>query len=354
MTQRNFLELTHNPFAPPKEGFFAGGDRRTHLDQIRHLSQWSRRVLLVTGEFGVGKSTLFAELSNTLDAKSKASRLSGTLVTNEREVISAVARGFGIAVPVDTHIIDVVATVRAHIDDEHERGRVCMVMVDDGHQLAVGALRLLLQLVLESSLRLVIFAETAVISAVSDVAKELDIEWFEIRLTGFSKHEVRDYLEWRFAQAEYRGRLPFTDAQVERICERSKGIPNLVDLMANELLTELESGTPARQRRAFPRQHMTIALLLAVALGLTYLVSMDWEDVPATDSSALPADLMATEQIGAQRTEAQQTEAQQTEAEQTEATNSSTTSRRTDRRTGDRIRCCEHDGNRCGLKRRPS
>ena len=279
MTQRKFLELTHNPFAPPREGFFGGGDRQTHLDHIRHLSQWSRRILLVTGVFGVGKSTLFAELSNNLDAKSKASRLSGSLVTSEREVVSAIARGFGVAVPVDLHIVDVLAIVREHVEEEHERGRICMVMVDDGHQLSSEALRMLLQLVVDTSLRLVLFAETSVISTVSSIGKTLEIEWFEIRLTGFSRVDVRNYLEWRFAQAQYRGRLPFTDAQVERIAERSGGVPNLIDLMANELLGDLEAGVSHHRASGFPRQHVSIALLLALALLLTYLVVREEADV---------------------------------------------------------------------------
>ena len=66
---RAFLGLTHNPFIPPNQGFFERGDRKTHLEQLRHLSQWSRRILLVTGPDEVGKTALYRELAATLEPR---------------------------------------------------------------------------------------------------------------------------------------------------------------------------------------------------------------------------------------------------------------------------------------------
>ena len=64
--ERTFLGMTHNPFVEPHKGFFERAGRKTHLEQLRHLSEWSRRVLLVTGPDGVGKTTLYRELAATL------------------------------------------------------------------------------------------------------------------------------------------------------------------------------------------------------------------------------------------------------------------------------------------------
>ena len=78
--ERAFLGMTHNPFIKPDEGFFDRGDRKTYLEQLRHLSHWSRRVLLVTGPDGVGKSTLYRQLSASLEPKVKAARVNGSLI----------------------------------------------------------------------------------------------------------------------------------------------------------------------------------------------------------------------------------------------------------------------------------
>ena len=46
MNQRTFLGLTHNPFTPPREGFFSGGDRKSHILSIatRHQAPDAARI----------------------------------------------------------------------------------------------------------------------------------------------------------------------------------------------------------------------------------------------------------------------------------------------------------------------
>ncbi len=83
---RGYLGMTHNPFSSPGEGFFEHGDRKTHLEQLRHLSQWSRRVLLVTGPHDSGKSIMYRQLSASLEPRAKAARVNGTLINTSREV----------------------------------------------------------------------------------------------------------------------------------------------------------------------------------------------------------------------------------------------------------------------------
>ncbi|MFT7651985.1 MAG: type II secretory pathway predicted ATPase ExeA, partial [Candidatus Azotimanducaceae bacterium] len=267
---QTFLKLTHNPFTPPREGFYSGADRKTHLDHIGHLSQWSRRMLVVTGPFGIGKSTLYRELWTNLDSDTKAARLSGAVVTDEREVLLGLAQGFGVAVDAAGHIDDLTSVLAQHIDEEHERERVCAILVDDAQLLDFAAIGGLMRLAGQSEARLVLFAEATVISNVTKAAKKNELEWFEIRLTGFPAADVRGYLEWRFDQAQYRGRLPFTDEQLDRITQRSGGNPNVIDFIANELLADLESGQYKKSGGGFPRRHILLALVLVVLVGLLY------------------------------------------------------------------------------------
>ncbi|MEM9620326.1 MAG: AAA family ATPase [Pseudomonadota bacterium] len=271
MNQRTFLGLTHNPFVPPKEGFYAGADRKTHLDHLRHLSQWSRRILVVTGSFGIGKSTLFKELSASVEPQTMAARIAGTLVNTEREVLAGVTQGFGIAQSKTAGADDLSDLITAHVQEQTDNGRSCLIMADDAHLFESAALQRLVALVAQAELRLVLFAEPSLASAVDRAAKRDELEWYEIRLTGFPKAEVRDYLEWRFAQAQYRGRLPFTDAQLDSLFTKSAGNPGTIDSMASNLLIEMETGELHRQKRGFPALHTALALLLAVLVALVYL-----------------------------------------------------------------------------------
>ena len=275
MNQRTFLGLTHNPFTAPREGFFVGGDRKTHLDHLRHLSQWSRRILVVSGPFGMGKSTLFRELSGSLEPGVKAARLSGAVVASEREALVGLSQGFGVAADLDMHTADLIEVVKRYVVEQDELGRVCMTMVDDAHLLNQGAIDCLVNIVEGSPLKLLLFAEATLISDLSRVAKLRELEWFEIRLTGFPKADVISYLEWRFRQAHYRGRLPFTDEQLDKIVQRSRGNPSVVDGMANRLLADLESGDIRGDGRKFPLTHLILALSLVVLVSLIYIFVQD-------------------------------------------------------------------------------
>lgn len=281
MNQRTFLGLTHNPFEPPRNGFFPGADRNTHLEHLRHLSQWSRRILAVTGPAGIGKTSIFKELSNNLESGIRGARLSGSVITSERQVVTGILQGFGIAADFDAHLDDLCLLIGQHTREQSGSDLMCMAMVDDAHLLDAQAVQRLVNLVAQSHMRLVMFAQPEVVSDLDRAAKRYEVEWFEIRLTGFPPVDVREYIEWRFQQAEYRGRLPFTDDQVVKIAAKSHGNPGDIDRLANKLLVELESGE-FRQRDGFPVSHVSLALLLMMAVGLTYLYVRDDIDVPRT------------------------------------------------------------------------
>jgi len=154
------------------------------------------------------------------------------------------------------------------------------VMVDDAHLLDTQALEQLMSLVGASALRLLLFTEASKISTLSEIAKDQALEWFEIRITGFPKAEIRNYLEWRFRQAQYRGRLPFTDEQLNKIAQRSGGNPGVVDSMANRLLTDMESGETRKKVSGFPMTHAALAVMLVVLMGLVYLFVQQPQDSP--------------------------------------------------------------------------
>lgn len=280
MSPRTFLELTHNPFTPPRSGFFKGAERAHHLDQIRHLSQWSRRVLLVTGPFGIGKSTLFRELAEHLP---EAIRIAGTAVTDEVSVVHGVAQALGVDVGDDMDTDDALEVLAEHVAELEAAEKTTVILVDDSQLLEFAAMTALIKLVSHSAARLVLFAEATAIANVTRAASQEQVEWFELRLTGFSAADVRNYLEWRFAQAQYRGRLPFTEEQVKGIAQRSGGNPNVIDFMANELLQDLETGDFRQKRILFPKRHLVLAVVLVAFVGLAYTL---YQQPPETERVA--------------------------------------------------------------------
>ena len=285
--ERGFLGLTHNPFVQPDEGFFEQADRKTHLEQLRHLSQWSRRVLLVTGPAGMGKSMLYRQLSATLEPRCKAARIHGSLINASREVLVSVAQGFGIAAPSEANSQLLTSLIERHVDEQSAAERICVVMVDDADLLEPKAVVDLMSLAQACSLQLVLFGEVKLVPAIERAAGRLGLGWHEIRLTGFSEQQTREYLEWRFQQARYRGRLPFTESQVQEIQRLSDGLPGKINQLANVLLVKLETGDIGRSGSVFPAVHRALLVLLLVVVGLVYLLWLQGEDADEQDRIVL-------------------------------------------------------------------
>jgi DamX protein len=283
------MERLADPFATPATSFFERGDRKAHLEKLRQLSQWARRVLLVTGPRSVGKSALYRQLSSSLEPRAKAARINGSLINSPREILYAMLQGFGLAAPADADVQLLQEVISEHVHAEEQAGRFCAALVDDADLLEPRALEQLVALAGRSPLRVVMFGEVRLVRAVERLAEVQDVGWHEIRLAGFTVDEVRAYLEWRLARAGYMGALPFTDAQVKELTRLSDGLPGRIDQMASRLLMKLHAASVARSGRRLPRQHVALVAVLLVVLTAVYLMQ------PASDPSGPTARLQSGE-----------------------------------------------------------
>lgn len=288
MSEREPERTAERSSEPP---FFDRGDRRTHLEQLRHLSQWTRRVLLVTGPRGVGKSTLYRQLSATLEPRAKAARINGSMVQGTLDVLTAMVQGFGLAAPADAGARVLRDLVGDHARDQERADRFCVSLIDDAELLEPRALESLMELVAGSPLRLVLFGEVRLVPAIERLAEGRGVGWHEIRLTGFSGDDVGGYLDWRLRQQGHSGPMPFTEAQIRKIGRLSEGLPGRIDQMSNVLLARIQSaghGPDGRRFPALPRQHRGLLALLVVALGLAYLLWPSPEVAPSPDMVVEP------------------------------------------------------------------
>ena len=279
-SELGLLGLSHNPFRQTNDEFYPGGQRKRLLDQLTHLSQWSRRSLLVTGVRGSGKSTLWEHLAAGMEPRAQVAKVAAEGANSRQDVLAAVLQGIGRTAPTEATADEVYELVCAAVAETQGDDRLCVVLVDDAHRLEARAIEALLKLSLEHKVRLVLLAEPSVSRTVEEIGATMEIACHETQLIGFGRVDVRGYLEWRLAQAGYKGSVPFTDTQVEAIAKVSSGLPGRIDELAGHELMRLGTSSVSETESAFPMAHRLLIGLLVLIFGLLYLVVSDSDPEP--------------------------------------------------------------------------
>ena len=282
--------LTHDPFVESSDELFGAGDRTRQLDELRHMSRWSRRLLVVTGDLGVGKTMLFRALSNRLETGVKAARVNANLVNDTLEVLTSIALGFGLAAPAKADVNVLVRLIVDHVRSQSDANRLCLVLIDDAHVLELRAVEQVLRLVSlgeDKSMRVVFFAETHFVPVLDKAVQRMrtPLQWHEIRLSSFSYDEVKSYLKWRLAQAGWEGRLPFAEPQLKVLYQNARGLPGRVNEMASAILAG--SFKVTEEGSLLPAVHRAVLVLIAVLVGMSWLVWDRLREDPGSSTVAV-------------------------------------------------------------------
>jgi DamX protein len=272
--------LSTDPFADdPHFPFYPGGGRRQVLDQLLHLCQFSHNLLVVAGEYGVGKTRMAQALIDSLDDADNICFLEGQINSRFDLLFESMLEQFELQ---DTVAFQEFA--RRNSEDDS----LVVILVDNAHHLpdaVLAELILLMQSGPETRVHLVLFAEPHLLTRLDSISAP-SVTLNDFHLEKFSLEESVDYLNFRMEMSDYLGPEIFTEQKVEAWWRQYRGqLLALHEFAEAQLLASVSSSrNTGNSKNGLPLPHIIGASVLfgALIMGLVY-----WGSSSSNDSKPL-------------------------------------------------------------------
>jgi DamX protein len=277
--------LSVDPFVDdPHFPFYTGAQRRQILEQVLHLCQFSQNVLLIAGDYGVGKTRMAQALIDALDDADDICFVEGQINSDLGSLFDEVFAQFELS--------DQQEFFEFCKKDSEQDGLVVLI-IDNAHHLTDEVITQLFNILQEnqaSRLHLVLFAEPHLLGRLENInAPELVLTDF--LLDKFSLAEAVDYLNFRMEMADYLGPEIFAENKVEAWWRQSQGqLLSLHEYAQEKLLASVsstKSHLPARSNQLVPHIVATSVLVGGLLFGYLYFGSDSSKDVAAVDTASV-------------------------------------------------------------------
>ncbi len=237
----SYYKLTGRPFqlTPDPKFYFESATHRKAMSYLGYGLAQGEGFIVITGDIGAGKTTLVAHLMATIDPKRLTAAKIAASEMDGDTALRLAAHAFGI----DTDGIDkahVLSRIEAHMHHQARAGRRSLLIVDEAQTLtfeALEALRILsnFQLGGQSLVQIFLLGQPEFRDALTG-ARELE----QLRQRVIATHhlgpmlpgEVQPYVEHRLKIVGWAGNPRFEPDAMERLAKESRGIPRLVNTLA--------------------------------------------------------------------------------------------------------------------------
>lgn len=238
-----FFGLTEKPFSITPDPRYLYMSPR-HADALAHLLYGiseSGGFIQLTGEVGTGKTTLVRSLFEQLPDEADVALILNPELTTQ-EFLTAITGELGIKVPGDLSIKALIDGLNAYLLDAHGRGRRTVLIVDEAQNLGAELLeqvRLLtnLETPKQKLLQIILIGQPEL----REVLSRADMRQVAQRVTGryhlepLNQVDTSKYVKHRMRVAGASGSV-FRPAAIREIFRRSKGVPRLINVVADRAL----------------------------------------------------------------------------------------------------------------------
>ncbi len=243
---KTFFSLQELPFQllPDPKFFLFSEKARSAFDQLLYGIQTGVGFMMLTGQVGVGKTTLLRTLLQHLDHGVERALVLNPMLETSQELIKTILLDWGVRRrfqrPLDK--VDLLCMLQGFLLRSHRLGRKVLLIIDDAQTLSDGLLeevRLLSNLETnECKLLQILLVGQPELKERIDSPKFSQLHQriaIKATLAPLARNEVGAYLHHRLTVAGCKENL-FSPRAVKAIAKASRGIPRLINLISERCL----------------------------------------------------------------------------------------------------------------------
>ncbi|MFZ5615842.1 MAG: AAA family ATPase [Pseudomonadota bacterium] len=237
-----FYGLTEKPFSiqPDPSFLYWGRGHRLAYAMLEYGVVNQAGISVITGEVGCGKTTLIHRLLDQLSDTHTVALLSN-IQAGRGELLSWVLMGFGEPYAGKTHV-EMFAQLQQFFIREYAKGKRVVLIIDEAQNLSVDMLEELRMLSninagKDQLLQLILVGQPQLKDLLSrpDMLQLAQRIGSDFHLTPLTREEVRAYIETRLTIAGAKQGI-FTAKAMDLIAEQSRGVPRVINIIADTAL----------------------------------------------------------------------------------------------------------------------
>ena len=246
------LGLHQAPFTSTHEDKFLylDAERQQCNDMLQHSIQHSNLLLVVTGEHGMGKTSLLQHFLKTAHGDWSLSVVQANTMMDAHQLLASIAQGFGLQVSSQPASV-LQETLYQYLTTIQRNGRAPVLLIDDAHELPKDSLEALFTLAdtetgEDNLLRIIMFCEPQIEIMLESPAIQPLSERIThtIHLPAFNEEQTAEYIKHRLAVCGFTGASPFQPKDINKIFKISQGIPARINELAHLHLLGEEYAIP--------------------------------------------------------------------------------------------------------------
>ncbi|MEA1936401.1 MAG: AAA family ATPase, partial [Thermodesulfobacteriota bacterium] len=240
----DYLGLKHNPFpvAPDYENFYLSEHIDRIISEIVHGIVTRKGFMILTGEVGLGKTTISRKIISTLEEKGVETSLVLHTFYRDVELLREINRDFGLHTD-SLQLSDQMKILSDFLLRENRNGKNCAIIIDDAQNLNYRNLELIrmisnLETDSDKLVQILLIGQPELMDKLSSprlrqLKSRIIIKEETLPL---NQEELRNYILFKLNMAGNKGEITLARGSLQKIYKYSQGNFRIINILMDRCL----------------------------------------------------------------------------------------------------------------------